>query len=177
MRPTALIRTFAPGKSGKGGLGSEGMTRFTRFGARALVVGVLLGGAVFLFGPGAANSTPTCTKTFTGAVSTAWGTAGNWSPSGAPGTTDDPFPDSQARVERHPQQPASAPPGPPASAHPTEEQPAASDDVAALSDAIACLIEDPCRRQRLSAGARARANTLPSWAHQAKLFAAVLDRI
>ena len=36
---------------------------------------------------GSAAAAPVCTKTWTGAVSTAWTTAGNWSPSGVPAAT------------------------------------------------------------------------------------------
>jgi len=45
------------------------------------------------------------------------------------------------------------------------------DDTAALSAALRQLIEDPARRHRLAASARAAAAELPTWPHAAELFA------
>src|SRR5437879_5592951 len=53
-----------------------------------LTLVVALGVSMTLAGARPANASPTCTKTWTGTSSTNWTTGGNWSPSGAPGTTD-----------------------------------------------------------------------------------------
>jgi glycosyltransferase involved in cell wall biosynthesis len=51
------------------------------------------------------------------------------------------------------------------------------DDVDALADILRRLIEEPCERERLAAGARAAATTFPSWQESARLFARVLEQV
>ena len=51
------------------------------------------------------------------------------------------------------------------------------DDAQALAAALRRLIGDPIERERLAAGARAAASTLPTWRDSAALFAGVLDSI
>lgn len=50
------------------------------------------------------------------------------------------------------------------------------DDTDALADALEALIADDGRRARLTTGARARRQTLPTWADAARAMAAVLSR-
>jgi glycosyltransferase involved in cell wall biosynthesis len=49
------------------------------------------------------------------------------------------------------------------------------DNVDALAATLQRLIDDPPERERLAAGARARAASFPTWREQAVLFASVLD--
>jgi glycosyltransferase involved in cell wall biosynthesis len=49
------------------------------------------------------------------------------------------------------------------------------DNVDALAATLRRLIDDPSERERLAAGARARAASFPTWREQAVLFASVLD--
>jgi len=51
------------------------------------------------------------------------------------------------------------------------------DDVEALAAVLRRLVADPLERERLAAGARAAAMTLPSWQQQAEEFARVLERL
>ena len=51
------------------------------------------------------------------------------------------------------------------------------DDVAALAAALRRLIEQPEEREKLAAGARAAAGTLPTWRGSAELFAQAIARV
>jgi glycosyltransferase involved in cell wall biosynthesis len=51
------------------------------------------------------------------------------------------------------------------------------DDVSALAAALRRLIENPEKRQRMSACAREACGTQPSWAQSAKLFAQAIERV
>ena len=53
----------------------------------------------------------------------------------------------------------------------------APDDVPALARELRRLIEDRAARQRLAAGARAAALTLPTWTDSARLFAGALEAV
>jgi glycosyltransferase involved in cell wall biosynthesis len=52
-----------------------------------------------------------------------------------------------------------------------------TEDVDALAAVLRRLIESPAERQRLAAGARAAAASLPSWQDSAALFARVLEQV
>lgn len=51
------------------------------------------------------------------------------------------------------------------------------DNVAALAQALHCLITDRGERQRLAMNARAAAARLPSWQDSARLFAGAIETV
>ncbi|WP_426571063.1 Ig-like domain repeat protein [Aquihabitans sp. McL0605] len=72
-------------------LARRGLRRLGRFGALALVVGGLLvvGVGVLFARSSPSEAGPTCTKTWTSAVSGSWSDGTKWTPAGAPAGTDD----------------------------------------------------------------------------------------